>query len=290
MGLLPGKDILGGFRDRLLGKVFNSLINKYVKLINEVRTQCKLAPIKNTTDIFYNSDLRLITTLKSFDFPLEPMPDNFFYTGPIMNEPDWVETWSSPWKEHDERPLIVISLSTTYQNQAPAIQAAIDALNGMNARGLVTLGPAIEEEEFRVPDNVIVVKSAPHSQIFPMADLVITHAGHGTLMRALQHGVPLICMPMGRDQDDNAEKVNYHGCGLKLKPGSNSGKVNNAIHKILMDKRFKRNAQIFQEQLKNKSFQQEMIEKIEYLSVPHNQKVEQSSNPERAATFQFSGG
>jgi len=37
--------------------------------------------------------------------------------------------------------------------------------------------------------------------VFPLADLVITHAGHGTLMRALSHGLPLVCLPMGRDQN-----------------------------------------------------------------------------------------
>ena len=249
MGLLPGRGFFGNLRDRILSKVFNSMINKYVKPINNVRRQYELKPIKNTTELFFNSDLRVVTTLKSFDFPIEPLPDNFFYTGPIMNDPDWVEPWTNPWTVDDKRPLVVISLSTTYQNQASTIQSALNALDGMNVKGLVTLGPAIAEEKFSIPDNVVVVKSAPHSQIFPMADLVITHAGHGTIMRSLQHGLPLICLPMGRDQDDNAVKIDYHGCGLKLKPGSGSEEIKNAVYKILGDKRYKHNAEKFQQEL-----------------------------------------
>jgi MGT family glycosyltransferase len=280
MGILPGKGIPGRFRDRLLTKLFNGFINKYSKLINKVRTSYELPPIDNTTDIFFNSDLRLLTTLKSFNFPIEPLPENFYYTGPILGDPDWVEPWSNPWNDDDELPLVVISLFTTYQNQAPTIQSTLDALKDMDVRGLVTPGPAIEEEKFNVPDNVVVVKSAPHSQIFPMADLVITHAGHGTIMRSLQHGVPLICLPMGRDQDDNAVKINYHGCGLKLKPGSSSVKIKKAMEKILKDSRFKRNAQKFQKELNDNPSHQKMIEKIENLNKPHYNKKVQMANME----------
>ena len=218
------------------------------------------------------------------------MPENFYYTGPILGDPDWVEPWTDPWNENENRPLVVVSFSTTYQNQAPTIQSAIDALKDMDVRGLVTLGPAIEEEKFNVPDNVVIVKSAPHSQIFPMADLVITHAGHGTIMRSLQHGVPLICLPMGRDQDDNAVKINYHGCGLKLKPGSSSAKIKKAMEKILKDNRFKSKAQKFQEELKDNPFHQEMIEKIENLNAPHNDKNVQIAYMDNTNLLQASIG
>jgi len=290
MGLLPVKGFPGRIRDRLLSKVFNSLINKYVKPINEVRTHHQLAPFKNTTDLFFNSDLRLITTLKSFDFPIEPLPSNFYYTGPIMNDPDWIESWISPWQDDNKRPLVVVSLSTTYQNQAPAIQSALDAMKGMEVRGLVTLGPAISNVKFNVPDNVELVKSAPHSSIFPMADLVITHAGHGTIMRSLQHGVPIISLPMGRDQDDNAAKVKYHGCGLRLKPKSNSIKIKKAMQRILNDRNFRKNAQKFKEEFLNKSHQDEMIDRIENLHRSSHEKKEQAVKMDKKEFLQVANG
>ncbi|MFD2203352.1 glycosyltransferase [Shivajiella indica] len=233
MGLTPGKGIFGRFRDRVLMKVFNIKLNSYLPKINKIRAFYELQPLKNLSDLLHGADLRLIQTTELFDFPIKPVPKNVRYIGPILDDPDWANEWENPWTEDDSNPLIVISLSTTFQNQAAVIQSCIDALSGIKVRGLVTLGLAMEDELFSLPENVKLIKSAPHSQVFPHSDAVITHGGHGTIMRALSFGLPIICLPMGRDQKDNAAKVVHHGLGLKLSKKSSPKDITRAIHEIL---------------------------------------------------------
>ena len=85
-------------------------------------------------------------------------------------------------------------------------------------RGLVTTGPAIPTGSIDAPANVTVVERAPHSEVLRHASAVVTHAGHGTVLKALAAGVPVVALPLGRDQLDNAARVAHHGAGLKLKP------------------------------------------------------------------------
>ena len=205
--------------------------------------------MERTSDLFHGANLRLIQTLERFDFPLKPKPANVRYTGPVLNDPDWVSHWANPWPKWDTRPLVVISLSSTFQNQHTTIQSAIDAIRDQEIRGLVTLGPALDKSSFKVPENVILVDSAPHSKVFPEPDLVITHAGHGTVMRALSHGLPLLCLPMGRDQNDNAVKVQEHGCGIALSAKARPAKIRKAVQNILSEKAFKEVAISFQENI-----------------------------------------
>ena len=235
MGLNPGKGALGRLRDRAMGGLFNFALKKYQPTVNATRKEYGLDPVRRVADLFHRADLRLIQTVRAFDFPLDPAPANVRYTGPILDDPDWTATWTPPWDASDRRPLVVVSLSSTFQNQGPAIANAIKALGGLDVRGLVTLGPAMEAERFDAPDNVTVVASAPHSLVFPDAAAVITHAGHGTLMRALSHGLPVLCMPMGRDQNDNAAKVAFHGCGLKLSPKADAKTIRNAMTRLLSE-------------------------------------------------------
>jgi UDP:flavonoid glycosyltransferase YjiC (YdhE family) len=140
------------------------------------------------------------------------------YVGPVLDDPAGLEAWQSPWPPDHPDPLVVVAFSTTYQEQSGALQRVIDALGMLEARGLVTLGPALDAATFRAPPNVIVRSSAPHSLVFPHAAAVVTHAGHGTVIRALACGVPLLCMPMGRAQPGNAARVVARGAGLRLAP------------------------------------------------------------------------
>mgnify|MGYP000377301372 CR=1 FL=1 len=270
MGLLPGQGTRGRWRDQLLGKVFNLILDKDLHRLNAVRAQYQLPPLAHVTDHIHGANLRLIQTLRDFDFPMEPAPANVRYTGPVLDDPDWVAPWQSPWPDSDPRPLVVVSLSTTFQNQQAVIERCIEALGKLPVRGLVTLGPSVPNASLELPENVVAVPSASHAQVFPQASVVITHAGHGTLMRALSYGVPLLCLPMGRDQNDNAAKVAYHGCGLKLSPKASADKIHKAVSRLLGESSFKRKAEILAQKILSDAQKDTALKEIESLFEPAN--------------------
>jgi UDP:flavonoid glycosyltransferase YjiC (YdhE family) len=81
--------------------------------------------------------------------------------------------------------------------------------------------------------NVAVVRYLAHRTILPDCALVITHAGLGTVMAALAHGVPLLCLPMGREQHDNAARVAACGAGCVLTPDADVGAISQTIRVML---------------------------------------------------------
>jgi UDP:flavonoid glycosyltransferase YjiC (YdhE family) len=103
-----------------------------------------------------------------------------------------------PWPTDDRRPLVLVSFSTSDMGQADALQRVADALGRLKVRGLLTVGPAMDAGELRLPNNVVAESFVPHARVIRHAALVVTHAGHGTTMTAVTAGVPLRCMPMGR--------------------------------------------------------------------------------------------
>lgn len=240
-GFLPRTDLVGRLRDGLMTGLFLRQLKAYLPRYNDARRTFGLAPLGTSQDLvsqYHGADLRLIQTSAAFDFPITPPPANVRYVGPVLDHPDWAGEWRSPWPEPDARPLVVASLSSTFQNQRDVLQRIIAALATLPVRGLVTLGPAMAGETFSIPPNVVAVASAPHAQVFPHAAAIITHAGHGTVMRALAGGVPLLCLPMGRDQDDNAARVFARGAGLRLKPLAKPARIAAAVRRLLDESRF----------------------------------------------------
>lgn len=250
LGLIPGKGPFGKLRDRLVTGIFHLIFNKFKPQFNAIRAKHGLAPYQNITEIFHQADLRIIQTSPAFDIPISPAPANVLYTGPVLDDPDWVEAWQNPWLPTDTRPLVVVSLSTTFQNQKKNIENCIAALASLPVRGLITLGLAMEDENFHAPENVKVIAGASHAQIFPHAAAVVTHAGHGTVMRALAYGKPMVCMPMGRDQGDNAAKVAMHGAGIALSSNASPAKIAKAVQALLKDGKYTKAAQALGEKIK----------------------------------------
>ncbi|HTM95841.1 MAG TPA: nucleotide disphospho-sugar-binding domain-containing protein [Croceibacterium sp.] len=206
-----------------------------VPAMNQGRVAVGLPPVQHLFEQLAPAKKTLMAVSKVFEGAPEQDPAGVAFIGAQLDEPGWAEPWTSPWPADDKRPLVLVGFSTTFQNQIGVLQNVIDALGTLPVRGLVTLGPTVSPGELSAPDNVQVVPSAPHGAVMEQASLVITHGGFGTLARALTHKLPVLVMPMGRDQGLNAEKVMAHGAGLALPPDADPATIAGAAQKLLAE-------------------------------------------------------
>jgi MGT family glycosyltransferase len=241
-GFAPARTILGRSRDAALRAVATRIFNGGLPAINETRALHGLAPISSFWDQVLTVDRILVLSSATFDFAASAIPENAAYVGPILDDPQWAETWEPPWPEGNDGPIVLVGLSSTFQDQGPLLRRVVEVLTSLPVRAVVTLGQMLDPEEVTSTSNVAVVPSAPHNEILEMASLVITHCGHGTTLKALAAGVPMVCLPMGRDQNDTAARVANQGAGLRLSPSASASKIRRAIQEVLNDRRYCDNA------------------------------------------------
>jgi len=175
----------------------------------------------------------LAATLRDFDVAPSPLPANLRYVGPILDpdRPHW--EWDLPWPPDHPDPLVVVSFSTTYQHQEDQLQRVLDALASLPVRTLVTLGPRLEPADIDAPPGAVVRRWVPHASVLPYAKLLITHAGHSSVMYAIADAVPMICLPTGRDQLVNARRVEDCGLGIALEPTATVEEIRAAVAEVL---------------------------------------------------------
>lgn len=206
--------------------------------LNCARDETGLPPLVDLFDQLGAAGRVLLATSRAFDFDQSP-PEPFRYVGPYFDDPEWTTPWTSPWPPGDPRPLALVSFSTMYQGQELVLRRVIEAFEDLPARAVVTLGPILEPEDFPAPANVAVVARAPHAAILPMCALAVTHAGHASALRPLMAGLPLVCLPLGRDQPDNAARVAERGAGIRLQPDAPAADIRAAIERIIGEPRFR---------------------------------------------------
>jgi MGT family glycosyltransferase len=214
-----------------------AMLDAHLETLNRARGALGLAPVDSVLRQLDAATHYLLATARTFDFPNASVPSKIRYVGPQLDEPVWTKPWHSPWPENDVRPLIAVGFSTTYQAHEGVLQRIIDAAAELPARVLVTLGQIVPDA-VRPAANTVLVPSASHDAVMQQAALVVTHGGHGTVMRALKHHRPMLVIPHGRDQDENAVRVVEHGAGLRLTAVSSTEEIRAALRRLLNEPAF----------------------------------------------------
>lgn len=237
-GFQPARSAADRARDAEVTAVVEQVWDGFLPGLNAARAHFGLAPLAHVHEQPLSAGRHLLATSSSFDFPTERLPDHVRYIGPLLEMPSWAhERWASP-PARETRPLVLVSFSTTNQGQADVLRRVISGLAGEPVEVVVTLGKALEGLGLQSSANVTILPNAAHDDILAKARAVVTHGGHGTIMRSLSHGVPLVVLPMGRDQNDNAARLDYHGAGLRLDPSAPSQMIGEAVRRVLSEPGF----------------------------------------------------
>jgi MGT family glycosyltransferase len=186
--------------------------------LNQARTEFGLAPLRDGLDLMGRAYQILVCSSPSFDSAPGSVPANVRHVGPQLDDAASAAS-GNPWAGSPGRPLVLVGLSSTVMRQEGLLQLAADALGQLQVRGLIATGPAVDPAVIVAPPNVTVTRWVRHADVLPHCSAVITHGGHGTVLKALTAGVPLVVVPLGRDQPDNAARVVYAGAGIRLRKG-----------------------------------------------------------------------
>jgi MGT family glycosyltransferase len=238
-GLPPARGALGRLRDRALAAVVIKPWEKGLAPLNAARAAHGLTPLSGVVDALLAPDRMLVLSPRALDYAGRRYPEHVRFVGPRLDDPSWAGEVSLP--QGDDQ-LVLVGLSSTFQDQRATLERIAAALGTLPVRGLLTTGPAIDPATLAAPPNVRVERSAPHGAVLPHVSVTVTHAGHGTVVKSLAAGVPLVCVPMGRDQNEIARRVQVAGAGVTVRPGASSRAIAAAIRRVLRDPSYRRAA------------------------------------------------
>jgi MGT family glycosyltransferase len=238
------------------------LWNKGLPELNRARACLGLRPLTRLLAHSEQPERVLALTGAALDCPAA-LPPNVRYVGPQLDDPEWAEPWTPPG---DDRPFVLVAMSTTFMDHRDQLQRAVTALGNLPVQGLVTTGPAIDPDQIDAPDGVTVVRSAPHRQVLAHTDVLLTHGGHGTVMKGLIAGVPIVCMPTGRDQPDNAARLVHRGAGVKISKKASPAKIAAAVRHVMDDPSFRTAAARLGEQLRSEADSGAALAELEALA------------------------
>jgi sterol 3beta-glucosyltransferase len=120
---------------------------------------------------------------------------------------------------------------------------ALDALKRSGQRGVLASGwGGLRQTD--LPDSVYMLKSAPHSWLFPRMAALVHHGGAGTTAAGLNAGVPTVIVPFFGDQTFWGRQIARLGVGPDFIPRRrlNADRLAGAITQAVTDQAVRRRA------------------------------------------------
>jgi UDP:flavonoid glycosyltransferase YjiC (YdhE family) len=155
--------------------------------------------------------LALVATLPQLEYP-RAWPAHAHVVGPLMWEPPAADVQLPPGDE----PLVLIAPSTAHDAQHTLLRAALRGLADAPVRVLATYNHRLPSRPLPVPENARVVDWVSYARTMPQCDVVVCHAGHGTLVRALCCGCAVVACPAVGDMNENAARLDWAGAGVRV--------------------------------------------------------------------------
>jgi UDP:flavonoid glycosyltransferase YjiC (YdhE family) len=146
-----------------------------------------------------------------------------------------------PWDATDRTPLVLLSFSTVTEQGSPdMLQRALDALGELPVHIVATTGGIVDPGELTAPANAHLVPFADHDALMERACMVVGHGGHGTTMRALLHGRPIVGIPaMISDQVPITQLIEQWKVGRALPLDADVTQIRSAAQEILANPVFR---------------------------------------------------
>ncbi|HEY8788110.1 MAG TPA: glycosyltransferase [Actinopolymorphaceae bacterium] len=160
--------------------------------------------------------LTLVPVPPTYRTPSDPLPATARHihpavldSTPMPAQHDASSTLARDWlHERSGRPTVYFTLGTVFhQESGDLFSRVVAGLSELDANIIVTVGREIDPAELGdQPANVRVDRFVRQEALLPHCDVVVSHAGSGSVIGALAFGVPLVLLPMGADQPLNADR------------------------------------------------------------------------------------
>lgn len=186
------------------------------------------------------ANIVLHATDQEFDFEPSQLPLNHYYIGFLQWEapgvlPEYINDPGDPWA--------LITLSTLAdEDSIPLARSVLWGLADQPVWSILAIAnEQLRDELGELPGNATITEYVPHSLVLKQASIIVSHAGHGIISKALYFGVPMVLCPWDLDQPGVAARARALGVASVIpRADVSSETVRQAVTTVLNDPKYRK--------------------------------------------------
>lgn len=235
-----------GQKERIYRFISDLLERNLRSVITGARAKLLLPPKTGQHSAFLSSPWsNLVLTTEGSEAPRFPLPRSVFFIGPCLSDRENSLPTDFPYELlSSEVPKVYVSMGTVFNRKPNLFKKIINAFADGRYQIIVSAGRAYDKlRSQHFPSSVLIFKHVPQLKLLPLVDAVLSHGGNNTVNETLAAGKPLLVLPVGGEQTDNASRIVYLGAGLRANPQkSTSGEILEKTKRLIEEKAFRQRA------------------------------------------------
>ncbi len=260
--MLPGPDVppfgLGlprprNWHTRLLTRLARLGLDVFAANIrrtaNMLRRSYGLEPLSvPVVEFMGRMSLYLVPSVPELDYARNDLPASVHYIGHCFPA-NPRQGSSSSWLDDlpQDQPWVYVTEGTVRMGDPFVLRAAARGLANLPMQVIMTTGGDRDPAQLDlgpIAPNVHIVRFVSYGELLPRTDVVVSTGGGGTVLGALNAGVPQVIIPTEWDKPENAQRVAEAGAGLRLAPWRVTPKrLCESVEGVLANSSFRQNAQ-----------------------------------------------
>lgn len=165
----------------------------------------------------YSPWLNLIMSVPEMEAPRSNLTPETHFVGPCFGRGKMMAGDFAFEALREDRVKVYVSLGTVFNDKPEVFRVLMRGLREERYQVIVSAGASYDAlEREGVPENVMLCRKVPQVALLPRVDLVIGHGGNNSTNETLAAGKPLLVLPVGGEQGDNARRVEWLGVGRRL--------------------------------------------------------------------------
>jgi MGT family glycosyltransferase len=214
----------------------NDLLNRRMA---RARARLGLPAVKR--DYFWTSPwLTLVLSAEAVEAPRHSLTAETCFIGPCFGERSGEQLGLE--RRFCERPLVYVSLGTVFNRKPDVFHRILTGLQE-DCELVVSAGgafPALSARRY-LP-SVHLFPRVPQVDLLPLVDAVVSHGGNNTINETLAAGKPLLVLPVGGEQQDNASRVEFLGAGLRTTLNAPAATIRALVGRLIRESSFRDSA------------------------------------------------
>ena len=197
--------------------------------------------------------------------PLSPTAHFVRVTGFNQSGQETLPCWLA---ELPNRLTVHASLGTVFHRTPGVLAAIIEGLRNEAINLIVVVGRDQEPASFgRQPPNVYIERYIPHASLLPRCHVVLTHCGFNSVMACLEHGLPMVAVPLAADQPSNAARCVALGAARLVAPAERTPEIfRHSVREVMREPKYRESAIRLQREMQSLPGPEYAVELLERLA------------------------